>query len=114
MKKMINKAVAKSKPGVSPNPMVTGGMARPTAGGPLGGIPKPTPAQQKMVAKKVNPAARAQPLSRAGTVASKMGRIATVMPPKPSTTVTRKPPGPVKPSGPVRSTAKPAMPARKK
>ena len=88
----------KPKPGVSPNPLVTGGKTLPKLSGPVGGMaPKATAAVRNVpqMPKKAVPA----PLqaTRVGSVASKMGTAPKVQP-KPV----------------IRSTAKPAMPGRKK
>jgi hypothetical protein len=125
---------AKSKPGVSPNPLVTGGKAMPKLSGPLGGMPKAgmggllggmapkprTAGTPKPPVRSTAKPAMVQP-SRGGlsSVVSKANlptpsgaKRVMAEPKQPNIRSAPKPL--VQPKPVIRSTAKPAMPGRKK
>ena len=130
---------AKSKPGVSPNPLVTGGKTLPKLSGPLGGMPKTTarsgvaPAMPGPRRSTPTPPPPNRGIGRAGinSVATQPSRgglssvvsKANLPTPSGAKRVMAEPKQPnirsapkplVQPKPVIRSTAKPAMPGRKK
>jgi len=103
----------KPKPGVSPNPIVTGGKTLPKLSGAVGGVPKAGMGGLLGVAPKMTAAPkRSTPtppqVARAADMKARMSGT-----PKPPVRSVAKP-AMVQPKPVIRSTAKPAMPSRKK
>ena len=118
----------KPKPGVSPNPLVTGGKTLPKLSGPVGGMPNKPVGPTRLTPRPLPPGRSANAGGLVGGMAPKATAAVRNVPQMPKKAV----PAPlqatrvggvaskmgtapkVQPKPVIRSTAKPAMPTRKK